>query len=375
MATIPREYIDNYTKALNKLSADVQARLAKDLAKIDYTGDIATIREAVIELMERYLGAYTDMAAVVAAEFYDGVREHAVGASLGAAAESTRRPAATAGAVRACIEVIVEGGASETFIKRLTDRADYEIKKAAGDCVYYNGIKDPLKPKYARVPSGTETCKFCIMLASRGYVYHAKTSAGEDGHYHSGCDCRIVPSFGGEKVEGYEPKVYKEQYKAMLEGHELEQHYDLLTVRGKTTKRMYQTRAYDYNAALGIGKKSGRSAKYAAFDGELDFKSFSDVKAYIYEAKDKADLESRYSKLGRLYGFRSEQMQSDSMKNAFRHMEKQFDKAWFKDDGTAIIVGKQRIPYGARAGFTGISRERAIEEAKRHARTGDKNFK
>lgn len=211
---IPRRYIDNYTKALNKLSADVQKRLAADLAKIDLTGDVATVRDAIIARMEFYCGPYTDMAAILAADFYDGLREQATGAKLGAYAESGREPIATEKAVRGIMQDVVEGKAAEVVVGKLTGRVDYEVKRAAGECIYRNGKRDPLKPKYARVPSGGETCRFCIMLASRGFVYHNAEAAGENGHYHANCDCRIVPGFDGETtVPGYDPDLYYDMWK------------------------------------------------------------------------------------------------------------------------------------------------------------------
>lgn len=215
MAQIPREYIDNFTKAINKLSADLQAKLSDALARVDLT-DVSAARDAIIDIMELYLGPYTDMAAILAAEFYDGLREQAVGAKLGAYAESGREPVATEKAVRGIMQDVVDGKAVETVTSNLLGRADYEIKRSAGECVYRNGKRDPIKPKYARVPSGSETCRFCIMLASRGFAYRNEKTAGGDGHYHANCDCRIVPGFDGEtKVPGYDPKKLYHQWIGM----------------------------------------------------------------------------------------------------------------------------------------------------------------
>lgn len=44
---------------------------------------------------------------------------------------------------------------------------------------------------YARVPTGLETCTYCMMLASRGFVYRSFESAGHADH--RGCNCVIVP--------------------------------------------------------------------------------------------------------------------------------------------------------------------------------------
>lgn len=51
---------------------------------------------------------------------------------------------------------------------------------------------------FARVPTGFETCAFCLMLASRGAVYHSRKTAGEWRLFHRGCDCKVVPSFEGD---------------------------------------------------------------------------------------------------------------------------------------------------------------------------------
>ena len=120
--------------------------------------------------------------------------------------------------------------------------------------------KDPRKPRFARVPQGGETCRFCLMLASRGAVYLTEHKAGAVSHYHANCDCKVVPDFG-DGIEGYDPSVYYDKYRAMLEGHELEEHYDLLERYGRTTKRLYKTAAYDYKKALGVKGKSGGNAR------------------------------------------------------------------------------------------------------------------
>ncbi len=64
---------------------------------------------------------------------------------------------------------------------------------------------------------GCETCAFCLMLASRGAVYHSRKTAGELMHFHRGCDCKVVPGFEDDPdavlVEGHDPKVAYQQWK------------------------------------------------------------------------------------------------------------------------------------------------------------------
>ena len=48
----------------------------------------------------------------------------------------------------------------------------------------FNGEHDPSQPRYARVPVGP-TCAFCILMASRGFVYWSEEKAGgRDNRYH-----------------------------------------------------------------------------------------------------------------------------------------------------------------------------------------------
>lgn len=68
---------------------------------------------------------------------------------------------------------------------------------------------------FARVPTGFETCAFCLMLASRCAVYHSRKTAGEWGRFHRGCDCKVVPIFEGdpdaELVQGVKPRELYER--------------------------------------------------------------------------------------------------------------------------------------------------------------------
>ena len=125
-------------------------------------------------------------------------------------------PGALDGAVRAFVQDIVDGKPTEQFNRKVLDRIDRDIRRAPNMAVAENVRRDPLKPRYARVPSGGETCSFCLMLASRGAVYNTPEAAS---HAHPGCDCRIVPSFdGGCDIEGYDPDEIYNRWQLSLAG-------------------------------------------------------------------------------------------------------------------------------------------------------------
>ncbi|MDR1447693.1 MAG: hypothetical protein LBI63_01835 [Candidatus Ancillula sp.] len=75
--------------------------------------------------------------------------------------------------------------------------------------------KDRACEKFARVPRGAKTCAFCIMLASRGFVYKNKSRAGDVQKFHSVCDCTVVSSWTRKDdplIKGYKLDAYKIMY-------------------------------------------------------------------------------------------------------------------------------------------------------------------
>ncbi len=306
MATLPREAIDAYTARLRSLSDAARRMVAEALYRVEYE-DVADLRDKAIEAMEAVCGASSEMAAALAAEFYDEVRELALGEALGADADPARDPGRTEGAVRAIVQDVVDGKPWEGFVAKLADRASYEVMRAAGECVRANAARDPSSERWARVPSGSETCRFCLMLASRGFAYSSAEAAGSDGHYHPNCDCRIVPGFDGMEVEGYDPD---ELYRQWLDSDHPE------------AMRRYAERKRERRERGELPSESR-----FAYDGGVDgpvFRSFKDVQGYLGGADDERELERRHGVLASIYGPDSEQMTSGAVENAMRHMRWRF---------------------------------------------------
>ena len=208
---IPRSYIENYSDALNVVSEKARAALVDALSQIDYSADVADVRNAVIAIMQPACGASSTMAARLAADFYDGLRARfGIDDGFTAEVDSQRVPEATDGAVRAFVQDLVDGKPIEQFVGKCADRIDYETRLAANKCIEFNAKNDPKKPRWARIPTGAETCQFCIMLASRGFVYHSKETAS---HAHANCNCVITPSWDkSPTAQGYDPDAYYDEW-------------------------------------------------------------------------------------------------------------------------------------------------------------------
>ena len=214
--TIPRAAVDFLTEEINGISADAQARVLKVLQGINWMPEtIAECRELVLQALAAIMPTYTTMAAQASADFYDAARELVVGERMGARAISGYDPRKTEGAVRAFVRFVLDGRV-DTFNDQVLQRIDYEMKRSANMSVVENGRRDPKKVRYARVPTGAETCDFCLMLASRGFVYQSEGTAGA-GHTHYACDCRCIPGWDGMEVEGYDPQAIYDRWQDAID--------------------------------------------------------------------------------------------------------------------------------------------------------------
>jgi hypothetical protein len=67
---------------------------------------------------------------------------------------------------------------------------------------------------YARVPE-PGACKFCLKLASRGFVY-SKSSVGDSKKFHGKCRCNAVPVWDETRARveyGYDPDALYDLYR------------------------------------------------------------------------------------------------------------------------------------------------------------------
>jgi hypothetical protein len=287
---LPRNVIEDYTRGINGISERSRAALAEMLEHIDFSQDVATVRAQVVQAMQTVCGASTEATAMLANEFYDGLRTFELGEELGAQALSGRDPAATEGAVRAFAKKLDEGKV-DVFKNLCLDRVDYECKVAASQTCLNNAKRDPRAPRFARVAYG-ETCDFCLMLASRGWVYHTEAAAS---HAHSGCDCRVVPSWKARSVEGYEPAALYDQWQDAIDekaakraerngttpDEERKKIMDAYGESAKKAKRANRKNAPKRNVSYAASTRQARTIK-----SKIDEKS---TKADVLEAMVKAD--------------------------------------------------------------------------------------
>ena len=171
---------------------------------------VAEKREAAKLIMEGFVQAYDDKAAVFASQWYD-YRAEQGGVRLRQAVTITvYEPESVDDVARYQARKLAKEG-DEAFARACGEFARNDAFRSLNETIIANVGRDRDKgAMFARVPTGTETCAFCIMLASRGAVYHSRKTAGEWRHFHRGCDCKVVPSFEDDPmatlVHGHDPK-------------------------------------------------------------------------------------------------------------------------------------------------------------------------
>ena len=160
--------------------AAIEALANRDLTAVWRSLDLSDARQATALLLPQtrdVVGAYAELSATSAADFYDTARETARARGRFVAAPAGIPPveqidALTRWAVTPLWSSDPRAGAA---LVKLAGGAQRLIRKAERDTVTSNVGRDPAGARYVRVPR-SDACAFCLMLGSRGPVYDAESA-------------------------------------------------------------------------------------------------------------------------------------------------------------------------------------------------------
>lgn len=159
---------------------------------------VAEKREVAKLIMEDFVQAYDDKAAEFASQWYDYRAEQGDARLKQAVTMTVYEPGPVDDVARYQAKKLAKEG-DAAFARACGEFARNYAFRSLSEAIIANVGRDrDGGAMFARVLTGTETCTFCLMLASRGAVYHARKTAGEWRHSHRGCDCKVVPSFEGD---------------------------------------------------------------------------------------------------------------------------------------------------------------------------------
>lgn len=179
---------------------------------LDTTDALAT-SAALQVFMPELLNQYGNVSALVALNFFEQARQTAKVKKpyRGVLSELVPKEAVQAN-TRWALGPLFGASDPNQAIDNLSLVMDKTVKANGRNTIETNVQRDPVQARFARVPSGAKTCKFCLMLASRGAIYHSEKSAGD--HYHGNCDCQPVPIWDENDLpEGYSPDDLYEEFK------------------------------------------------------------------------------------------------------------------------------------------------------------------
>lgn len=175
------------------LSLLAQAQLRDFLSSFALDGDPVRVRDALLQFFPELVTTYGDVSALLASDFYDSLRDvPPSAASFRAVFADPVSADAAAGSVRWAVGALF-GGDESLFMLNLLGATQRLVSQRGRDTMVYNSGRDPVRTAFARIPSGADTCTFCLMTASRGAVYRDEVSAGEMNDYHDNCDCAVIP--------------------------------------------------------------------------------------------------------------------------------------------------------------------------------------
>ncbi len=171
--------------------------------------DAETMREFAMQTLTTCVQTFGDRAATIACSAYDVTMEE-LGISVQPSAVYNPVSVNSTGRQVDYLMRQLTPDTFDSFAQKLAERAYENVGRAANKTTIHNAERDYSKGvRYARVPTGKETCGFCLMLASRGFDYTSRKAAGDMGfgfnRFHDRCDCRVVAGDELTTVEGYDP--------------------------------------------------------------------------------------------------------------------------------------------------------------------------
>lgn len=195
-----RNEVDAFQESLRVVSKAAQGEVRQVFESLDWDVPDTALRQlraAVQEIAPRY----SDASTAVAAQWFEDLM------GLPADIPSDMHKSYIGRRLRWSTSKAFEGDTAQALSTTL-QVVDHLVSSPGKSTITESCRKHGVK--WARVPRGSTTCRFCLMLASRGYVYESAEKAGRVDQFHASCDCVCVPQ-DGIQPDRYDPDaLYKE---------------------------------------------------------------------------------------------------------------------------------------------------------------------
>lgn len=207
---ITQRELNRYRNQISQRKSDASAYLRARMTKETKGLSVANARNKTIEIMQDCLAVFGDQAQALSAEFFDEICEAEGLDAVSQIFDDVIDEEKMTEKVRYYAGKLKDGD-WDGYAGSAADLAAYYVHKSALENLFRNCDLNNIR--FARVGTGRETCGFCFMLCSRGFVYASESTAANASHPH--CDCIIVPGQKGRtRIEGYEPEKMQERWAA-----------------------------------------------------------------------------------------------------------------------------------------------------------------
>lgn len=204
---ISKADLEDYRASLASIASQASEYVQDAVMSVGMDG-VTDARESAIDALRESVGLYGEMGQALASRLFDEVCEmEGIGPYDFELFDDIIDFGMLEEKVRYYARALVEGD-GDRFLGDCGILADFYARRCNYESMIRNCYRNNVR--YARVPTGPDTCDFCLMLASRGFVYYSQASAEEG--MHSGCDCIAVPGNGADatsatQIEGYDPDM------------------------------------------------------------------------------------------------------------------------------------------------------------------------
>lgn len=288
---ISKADLEAYRQALIDLGQEASAYVMDAIADVRDDGR-SSMRLAAIDALTDSVGIHGEAAQALAGQLFDEV---CAAEGIDAASEiydGLIDPDLMAGKVTWLCRKLVEGDRA-TFVERIGDLADFYTKR----CNYQAQLRNVAgaNMRYARIPTGPDTCDWCLMLASRGFVYYTEGDAAAGSHMH--CDCLCVPGRGGDtfndatQVEGYDPDAL---YQAWRETGFMEPKNNPRGADGEYHRMVYNRDVTSSEAYANMRRSATRRMRRSSPTRGLTAQETEAFYRRMNEASTLAELEAEY---------------------------------------------------------------------------------
>ena len=228
--SLTKAQFERYHDALSRIDSSTAAELEKALKTAWRRGgrsDPKALRKITVDIAKDIADKYGLEAGAVSAALWEDIYYNDTGSRLEALLPNMEDYYYDymGEAAAQMVEKYMDQGELDKALEFLTAITTKAVREWARrtqtsntERVYRQRRKGADEARWARVPVGDDACAWCVMLASRGFVYVSEWTAKyrQDGEkYHDHCRCEVISSFDKNPViEGYDPNEYLKMYEA-----------------------------------------------------------------------------------------------------------------------------------------------------------------